>query len=96
MCRGAVGGMVLLLAWTVYVSCVLYLVRVTGWLGFGCFSGVCAPHNFSETWELSSDPLFSEEVQLYFRGKKMNAEGTKKSEDYCFVQKYSFQSRFEF
>ena len=32
------------MAWTVGVSCVLYLVRVTGWLG--CVSGGCAPHNF--------------------------------------------------
>ena len=28
------------------VSCVLYLVRVTGWLG--CFSGGCTPQNFKE------------------------------------------------
>ena len=45
MCRCAVGEQVLL-AWTVDVSYVLYLVRVTGWLG--CFSGVCTPQNFKE------------------------------------------------
>ena len=32
------------MTWTVGVSCVLYLVRVTSWLA--CVSGVCAPQNF--------------------------------------------------
>ena len=36
----------LLLSWTVDVSCVLNLVRVTGCLG--CFLGVYAPQNFKE------------------------------------------------
>ena len=50
VCGCAIGGQVLLLAWTVGVSCVLYLVRVTGSVvGLAAFRGGVLHSIFQET-----------------------------------------------